>query len=85
MPAEKHERHLFWFNLGMDLGLVLSSCFFKDKKNVEDKNAYDEIEAQVQDLKAKIRDGRLGEEEVEEIEDEAETIVGACVKLLGKK
>ena len=76
--------HLFWFNLGMDLGLVLSSCFFKNTRDPELKKQYEELEARIVELKFKILNKRLGETDVDELDDEAECIVGAYRKLVGR-
>jgi hypothetical protein len=78
------DKHLFWFNLGMDLGLVLSMCLFKNTTDSEVKQQYKELEARIVDVKVKILDGRLGEKDVDKLDNEAECIIGAYRKLVGR-
>ena len=67
------------------MGLVMASCFFKETQNPELKTSYEDIEAQVLKLKAKILKGNNKEEDVQEFDLDAERIVGKFKELVGKK
>jgi hypothetical protein len=85
MSSEEQQGHLFWFNLGMDLGLVLSSCFLKNTQDPEVRKGYEKIEERVLKLKIKILKGNHEKEDMEEFDDEAECIIGDYVELVDKK
>lgn len=78
------QRHLVWYNLGMDLGLLTASCFFREAEDPERKGRYEDIQADVQILKGKILKGDK-EADVHEFELDLEKIVEKYKELVGAK